>query len=180
MQWGMDTAKKTDRCLPKRALVLFSGGLDSTTVLYVARSRGFEPLAQIFSYGQRHAVEVDRALRSVKRLGIPFCLETLDLRAVGGSALTSDEIDVPRSRSENMRAAQGRLLAVTTVTATSSSRITPGTLPTVRTGLTQLAQRNRTITDCLTCTAMSGPGVTTLTGTTTSRRRKTFLTFRRW
>ena len=85
----------------KPALLLFSGGLDSTTVLAVARSRGFEPILLIFRYGQRHDVEVERALAVARALGLEHRLQELDLRSAGGSALTSDDIDVPLSRDEN-------------------------------------------------------------------------------
>ncbi len=81
------------------ALVLWSGGLDSTTLLAIASDEGFEPTALIFSYGQRHAVEVECACREAERLSVPYRLAEIDLRAVGGSALTSEEIDVPVDRS---------------------------------------------------------------------------------
>jgi 7-cyano-7-deazaguanine synthase len=81
-----------------KALVLFSGGLDSRTVLSVARAEGFEPVALIFRYGQRHAVEVDCAVRLVSELGIDHRIVDLDLRSVGGSALTTDGVALPRDR----------------------------------------------------------------------------------
>ena len=84
--------------MARTAVVLFSGGLDSTTILHVARSEGFRPLALVFSYGQRHAVEVDRALELAAELGVETRVQQLDLRAPGGSALTSDTIDVPLGR----------------------------------------------------------------------------------
>ena len=82
----------------KRALVLWSGGLDSTTVLAILRDRGFEPVALVFKYGQRHAVEVDAASREADRQKLEHHIVEIDLGAVGGSALTSSEIDVPRGR----------------------------------------------------------------------------------
>ncbi len=82
----------------KRALVLWSGGLDSTTLLAIARHRGFEPVALLFRYGQRHAVEVEAALREAARRPIDHRVVEIDLRSIGGSALTSSEIDVPRGR----------------------------------------------------------------------------------
>lgn len=82
----------------ERALVLYSGGVDSTTLLYIARSEGFEPLALIFGYGQRHDIEVRCATETVEALGIDYRLQRLDLRVVGGSALTSDRVEVPRGR----------------------------------------------------------------------------------
>jgi 7-cyano-7-deazaguanine synthase len=86
---------------PKKALVLFSGGLDSTTLLFIARSEGFEPVALIFSYGQRHRIEVEHALSLARELGLEHRAVELDLRSIGGSALTSDEIEVPRDRPES-------------------------------------------------------------------------------
>lgn len=82
----------------RRAIVLFSGGLDSTTLLALARSEGYDPLAVVFRYGQRHLVEVEIALRLARALGVEYRLVDLDLRTIGGSALTSDAIDVPRDR----------------------------------------------------------------------------------
>jgi 7-cyano-7-deazaguanine synthase len=76
-------------------LVLFSGGLDSTTCLAIARKEGFEPQALIFNYGQRHAVEVSHALALTRDMNIHSRLVELDLRSVGGSALTSSAMAVP-------------------------------------------------------------------------------------
>jgi 7-cyano-7-deazaguanine synthase len=81
------------------AVVLLSGGLDSTTTLAVARSRGFDAYALSVDYGQRHRVELERAERVAKALGaVEHKTVRLDLRAVGGSALTA-AIDVPKGRS---------------------------------------------------------------------------------
>jgi len=80
----------------RRAVVLVSGGLDSATVLAVARDEGFECHAVTFDYGQRHAIELDAARAVCAHLGVPAPrVITLDLRAIGGSALT-DDIDVPK------------------------------------------------------------------------------------
>lgn len=81
-----------------RALVLFSGGLDSTTVVAIARSQGFDPVLLVFRYGQRHVVEVERALAFARESGLEYRLQELNLRASGGSALTSDDIAVPVAR----------------------------------------------------------------------------------
>jgi 7-cyano-7-deazaguanine synthase len=82
----------------KRAVVLLSGGVDSTTTLAVARERGFETCALTFRYGQRHAVEVEASRRVALALGaVRHEILTIDLRAFGGSALTAD-IDVPKDR----------------------------------------------------------------------------------
>lgn len=84
----------------KKAVVLLSGGLDSTTCLAMAKADGFEPVCLCVSYGQRHAVEIDRARRVAAELGAAdFRVVTVDLRAVGGSALTAD-VDVPKDRDE--------------------------------------------------------------------------------
>lgn len=82
-----------------RAVVLLSGGLDSTTTLAIAKSRGFEPYALTFRYGQRHAAEVEAAGRVAARLGAAgHVVIDVDLRRFGGSALTAD-IAVPKGRS---------------------------------------------------------------------------------
>ena len=80
------------------AVVLLSGGLDSTTTLAVARSLGHECHALSFEYGQRHARELDSARRVAAALGARAHLTLhLDLRVIGGSALTAD-IPVPKAR----------------------------------------------------------------------------------
>ena len=80
--------------MPK-AVVLFSGGLDSSTCLAMARAEGFEPHALSVSYGQRHSFELQAAARVAQAMSAPLKTITLDLRAIGGSALT-DDIDVPK------------------------------------------------------------------------------------
>ena len=84
----------------QKAVVLLSGGLDSTTVLAIARSKGFDTCALTFRYGQRHAIELEAARNVAARFGVAqhFVLP-LDLRAFGGSALTAD-IAVPKNRSD--------------------------------------------------------------------------------
>jgi 7-cyano-7-deazaguanine synthase len=82
-----------------KAVVLLSGGLDSTTALAVARSQGFACYALSVDYGQRHRVELDRAVTVAKALGaVEHRVVKIDLRQIGGSALTS-EIAVPKDRS---------------------------------------------------------------------------------
>lgn len=82
----------------KNAVVLLSGGLDSTTVLSIAERDGFAVNALSFSYGQRHAAEVDAARRIAEAAGVArHEIARIDLRTFGGSALTAD-IDVPRNR----------------------------------------------------------------------------------
>jgi 7-cyano-7-deazaguanine synthase len=77
------------------AVVLFSGGLDSSTCLAIAREDGFAPHALAVRYGQRHAHELRAAERVAKALGVPLKLVEMDLRAIGGSALTG-ELEVPK------------------------------------------------------------------------------------
>ncbi len=81
-----------------RAVVLLSGGIDSTTALAIARRDGFEPCALTFRYGQRHEVEVAAARRVAAQLGAArHVIVDIDLRTFGGSALTAD-IPVPKDR----------------------------------------------------------------------------------
>ena len=81
------------------AVVLLSGGMDSTTTAAIAQREGFDVHALTVRYGQRHAVELEAARRVAKRLGIRrHEVVDLDLRAFGGSALTAD-LPVPRDRS---------------------------------------------------------------------------------
>jgi 7-cyano-7-deazaguanine synthase len=80
----------------KPAVVLLSGGLDSTTVLAIARTEGYEPYALSFRYGQRHSIELEAARRVAASEGVArHVIADIDLRVFGGSALT-DDIDVPR------------------------------------------------------------------------------------
>jgi 7-cyano-7-deazaguanine synthase len=82
-----------------KAVLLLSGGLDSTTLLAVAVRDGFDVHAMTFRYGQRHASEIDAARRVAHRFGVrEHVVADIDLRTFGGSALTSDSIDVPRDR----------------------------------------------------------------------------------
>ena len=81
------------------AVVLLSGGLDSSTVLAIARERGFKPFALSFSYGQRHVQELAAAQAVARTQGAAkHVVAKIDLREFGGSALTAD-IDVPKGRS---------------------------------------------------------------------------------
>lgn len=83
----------------KKAVVLLSGGLDSTTVLAIAKSAGHAVYAMSFRYGQRHAIELESARRVAQALGVEkHLIVDIDLRAIGGSALT-DDIAVPKDRS---------------------------------------------------------------------------------
>ncbi|HEY7348212.1 MAG TPA: 7-cyano-7-deazaguanine synthase QueC [Ktedonobacterales bacterium] len=81
-----------------KAIVLLSGGLDSTTTLAVAKQKGFAPYALTFRYGQRHELEIEAARRVAARLGVrEHVIVEIDLRLFGGSALTSD-LAVPKGR----------------------------------------------------------------------------------
>lgn len=83
----------------KPAVVLLSGGLDSATVLAIARAEGFTPYALSFRYGQRHAFELECAGKLAERAGVARqVVAEIDLRVFGGSALTSDSIAVPKGR----------------------------------------------------------------------------------
>lgn len=80
------------------AVVLLSGGLDSTTVLAIAKRDGYTPYAMTFRYGQRHSVEIDAARRVAAAQGVAqHVVVDIDLRLWGGSALTS-EVAVPKDR----------------------------------------------------------------------------------
>ena len=82
----------------KPAIVLLSGGLDSATVLAIAQSEGFDPLALSFRYGQRHAIELEAAAKVAAAGGVrEHLIVDIDLRVFGGSALTAD-IAVPKDR----------------------------------------------------------------------------------
>ncbi|HEX8708002.1 MAG TPA: 7-cyano-7-deazaguanine synthase QueC [Pyrinomonadaceae bacterium] len=81
-----------------RAVVLLSGGLDSTTTLAIAKSEGYEPYALTFRYGQRHEAEIEAAQRIAEFFRVArHVVAQIDLRVFGGSALTGD-IAVPKGR----------------------------------------------------------------------------------
>lgn len=86
--------------MSSRAVVLFSGGLDSTTVIAIAKSQGFDVYPLTIEYGQRHVAEIAAAKASAHALGVrePKIVR-IDLNAIGGSALT-DAIEVPKDRDE--------------------------------------------------------------------------------
>lgn len=87
-----------------KAIVLSSGGLDSTTAMAMARQEGYEIYSLSFRYGQRHALELEAAQRVAKALGAKeHLVMDMDLTGIGGSALT-DDLDVPKARTdEEMR-----------------------------------------------------------------------------
>jgi len=99
------------------AVVLLSGGLDSTTVLAIAKSEGFAIHALSFRYGQRHSVEIEAAKRIAKRASVrKHHIVDIDLRQLGGSALT-DDIPVPKDRDLAPSAVDSREIPVTYVPA---------------------------------------------------------------
>ena len=84
----------------KGAVVLLSGGMDSTTMLAIAIAEGYETYALSFDYGQSHQIETEAARRVAKSLGAKeHRIAKIDLRVFGGSALT-DNVAVPKQRSE--------------------------------------------------------------------------------
>ena len=86
---------------PKKAVVLVSGGLDSVTALAYAQEQDFDCYALSVDYGQRHRSELDAAGRVTDAAGVPLKILPLDLRAIGGSALT-DDIDVPEAETSGI------------------------------------------------------------------------------
>ena len=96
-----------------RAICLLSGGLDSTTSLAIARRQGFDCYCLSFDYGQRHRIELDAARKIAAALGREHRIVQIDLRAFGGSALTSD-IEVPKDREDEEMA---RAIPITYVPA---------------------------------------------------------------
>ncbi|MBS5841541.1 MULTISPECIES: 7-cyano-7-deazaguanine synthase QueC [Pseudomonas] len=87
----------------KRAVILLSGGLDSATVVAMARAEGYRCYTMSFDYGQRHRVELDAAARVARDLGvIDHKVIGLNLDGIGGSALTDSSIDVPEAPSEGI------------------------------------------------------------------------------
>lgn len=86
----------------KKALVLHSGGLDSTTALYLAKSKGFDVYAISFNYGQRHDKELNISKETCKKLGVKeHKIVNIDMNSWGGSALTDKSIDVPNFDPDN-------------------------------------------------------------------------------
>ncbi len=97
---SLPTSRPPDLPTSQRAVVLLSGGLDSATTLALAKTEGFEPHALSFRYGQRHAGELEAARQVARQLGVArHEIAEIDLRAMGGSALTAD-IPVPQDRAE--------------------------------------------------------------------------------
>ena len=90
----------------KKAVVLLSGGLDSTTVMAIAKHEGFELYSLSFDYGQRHFLELEAARKVAKIFGVQeHMVINIDLKKIGGSALT-DNIEVPKAKTEESMAAE--------------------------------------------------------------------------
>lgn len=84
----------------RKAVVLSSGGIDSTTAMAIAKHEGFKIFSLSFFYGQRHAFELDAAQKVANAIGVTEHLViNIDLKQIGGSSLT-DDIDVPKDRDE--------------------------------------------------------------------------------
>lgn len=87
----------------KKAVILLSGGLDSATVVAMAKAEGYQCYSMSFDYGQRHRVELQAAERVAQQLGvIEHKVVGLNLNGIGGSALTDLNIDVPEAPSEGI------------------------------------------------------------------------------
>lgn len=87
----------------KKAVILLSGGLDSATVLAMARAEGYACYTMSFDYGQRHRAELQAAERVARQLGaLEHKVVGIDLNGIGGSALTDDTIAVPEEASEGI------------------------------------------------------------------------------
>jgi 7-cyano-7-deazaguanine synthase len=98
--------RMTPMSVTRRAVVLLSGGLDSTTALAIAAAQGYEIYVMSFQYGQRHALEIESARKVAGAAGVAKHLVVeFDMRSIGGSALT-DEIEVPKDRLDNEAAAE--------------------------------------------------------------------------
>ncbi|MBI5499409.1 MAG: 7-cyano-7-deazaguanine synthase QueC [Deltaproteobacteria bacterium] len=118
-----------------KAVVLLSGGMDSTVCAAMARADGFEVHALTARYGQRHGVEVDAARRVVQALGLAsHTVVDLDLRAIGGSALTAD-IPVPKtaeaapSPASPLAVPDARPMTPASPLATHSSQLAASSIP---------------------------------------------------
>ncbi|WP_027481254.1 7-cyano-7-deazaguanine synthase QueC [Deinococcus pimensis] len=85
----------------KRAVVLLSGGLDSSTVLAIATRDGYDVTALSFRYGQRHTVELERAARIAERFGAAHRIVDVNISLWGGSALTDETMAVPTAGTED-------------------------------------------------------------------------------
>ncbi|MBU4415468.1 MAG: 7-cyano-7-deazaguanine synthase QueC, partial [Proteobacteria bacterium] len=86
----------------KKAVVLSSGGIDSTTVMAIAKQEGFEIFSLSFFYEQRHSFEIEAARKVAESMGVKkHLILDIDLKKIGGSALTDNNIDVPKRRNSS-------------------------------------------------------------------------------
>ena len=86
----------------KKAVVLSSGGIDSTTVMAIAKQEGFEIFSLSFFYEQRHSFEIEAARKVAEAMGVKkHLILDIDLKKIGGSALTDNNIDVPKRRNSS-------------------------------------------------------------------------------
>ena len=84
---------------PKKAVVLSSGGIDSTTVMAIAKQEGFEIYSLSFFYKQRHSIEIEAARKVADAMNVKkHLIIDIDLKKIGGSALTDNNLDVPKHR----------------------------------------------------------------------------------
>jgi 7-cyano-7-deazaguanine synthase len=98
---SISTTQQEIKMTDKKALVLLSGGLDSATVLAIAKSKGFTCLALTCLYGQRHKCEIESARNIARHLGtVKHKIIKVNLQDIGGSALLDDNIDVPEDRED--------------------------------------------------------------------------------
>jgi 7-cyano-7-deazaguanine synthase len=86
---------------PKKAIILLSGGLDSTTVLAIAQSQGYACSCLSFRYGQKQSIELERASHIAKTFSVEHLILQLDLDKIGGSALTTN-LTIPKDRDLNL------------------------------------------------------------------------------
>src|SRR5689334_15550894 len=85
----------------KKAVILFSGGLDSTTCLTIAKHEGFECHALSFNYGQRHSIELNAAKKIASMFNVSHTIIDIPIWQFGGSALTDVNLTIPENNIKN-------------------------------------------------------------------------------
>src|SRR5689334_20277647 len=85
----------------KKAVILLSGGLDSTTCLAIAKSQGFECHALSFNYGQKHSAELNAAIKIASTFKVEHSIIDIPIHQLGGSALTDNKLTVPEHSQDN-------------------------------------------------------------------------------